>query len=107
MQKWNNVVPCQLLVIGRLTLDFLHRDAFRSVESHWFLGPASANEVKKDVDAIQEVKVDVTVKEVKDDEKKVDTKLEITPTHSRWRPFGSGLFARVGKSGIDADKGSR
>lgn len=99
------VPPCQFLVIGRLTLGFLHNSAFRSIESHWFLGPASANKVKKDVDAIKEVKDDVvTAKEVKDGGKVDTPKVEINATHGRWRPFGSGLFARVAKTGVDADK---
>jgi hypothetical protein len=67
---------------------------FRSIESFWFFGPASADNDENDIDAIKEVKDGDTAKEVNDDEKKVDAKLEITATHNRWRPFGSGFFTR-------------
>lgn len=93
----------QFLAIGRLTLGLLHVDAFCFVESHWFLGPGSADD-ENDLDAIKEVKDVDSAKEANDGDKKADTKLEITATHRRWRPFGSGFFADVAQSGIDADK---
>jgi hypothetical protein len=96
-------VPRQFLVICRLTLGCLHDDAFRSIESHWFLGRASADN-ENDLHAIKEVKDGDTAKEMKDGEKNVDTKLETTTNRSRWRPFGSGNFAGVAQSDIDADK---
>jgi hypothetical protein len=94
----------QFLAIGRLTLGLLHNDAFCSIESHWFLGPGSADD-ENDLDAIKEVKDVDSAKEANDGDKKADTKLEITATHRRWRPFGSaGFFAGVAQPGIDADK---
>jgi hypothetical protein len=96
-------VPCQFLIMGRLTLGLLHNGAFRSIESHWFLGPASADD-DNDLHASKEVIDGDTAKNVKDGDKEVDAKLEITATHSRWRPFGSGLFACVAQPVVDADK---